>query len=247
MARTEYPKGSIITGSGSDVNINHGPTGMTRFLDAATQGLPETIFKSKESKMAEDKQKVDYYNALRQSGYSSEQATSRINEYNAPNLIQKILGQGNKGNFQPPANDPQGTASQKAQAELDKTKAETRKFNAQADAGGFAKRVDYDTFTTNQLQSRLKALNSEIETTNPKLPENENKLAKLRDEKDYVNNKIQEKSGYQYKKPGDTTTTKKKPAVAPVAGRTLMMKPDGSWVHVKDEQVSDAESQGYSK
>ncbi len=239
MARQEYAEGSTITGA--DINIRHDqPSGMTRFLNKATEGLPETLFKSKESKMAEDKQKVDYYNALRQSGYSPEQASSRINEFNAPNLIQKILGQGNKNNFKLPQTDPQATTSAKAQADLDKTKAETRKFNAQADAGGFSRALNYDTFTPNQLQSRLKQLTSAMELADPGSEEESN----MRKEAEYLNRKIQEKSGY---KKADQNQQTQKPAVAPVAGRTLMKKPDGSWVHVKNEQVADAEAQGYSK
>lgn len=128
------PRTSTISGTDIEIDNQSPPSGMSRFLNNATEGLPEKIFKSKQTKMAEDKQKVDYYNSLRQSGYSADEATKRVNAFGGPNLIQKIMGRA-QGGFQAPATkydtqtgkplpDPYDTADAKSRADASKAQSE---------------------------------------------------------------------------------------------------------------------------
>lgn len=170
---------------------------------------------------------------LREAGYSSEEATAKVNRtYRSTDFIEKLVNGENQNPFNAPASGEDSVTLNTA-----KTKAETRKTNAQAgyyEAGG-PKRTVIDKMTPNQLQSRLKYLEG-VKGVMDTPEENQN----IEDEIKFINDKIQGISGFA--QPGAD-----QPAATPPAktGSVIMTGPDGKKYKIPSANVAKARARGF--
>lgn len=94
--------------------------------------VPAEVQKRQEKVQKDETERVKLFIALREAGYSEEDATSRVNRaHRSTAFVEKIFGIGNDNAFQPPTEDATALAKKKTSAELEKTTAETAKIKAE--------------------------------------------------------------------------------------------------------------------
>lgn len=160
----------------------------------------------KQAKDVEDQTKL--YMTLREAGYSPEDAHAKVTRtYRSSDFVQNLLG-GDANVLSPPTGeDKVGIEQRKEKAGIDKTIAETTLAKSKSkyyDEGG-PKRSVIDKMTPNQLQSRLKYLNDQLNLAEAGSEEEQNMKAEMQ----YVNEKIQKISGFQDNQATTPATSKK--------------------------------------
>lgn len=196
-------------------------------------GAKAQATQQQQEKDTEDQAKL--YISLREAGYSKEDAATRVTRtFRSTNFIQNIMNGTGNNVFNPPvAEDKVSLEQQKGKADIAKTEAETKLATSKAgyyDAGG-PKRSVIDKMTPNQLQQRVKYLES-IKGTLDTPEDNANVDSELQ----YVNEKIQQISGF-------------KKAAAPEAsaqtGSVVMTGPDGKKYKIPAANVAKARLRGF--
>lgn len=110
------------------------PTGSAQQILNVIGQVPDQVRAQQEKAQQDETEQVKLYNILRESGYSKEDATDRVNRsHRSTQFIQKLLTGGKQNAFQPPTEpDKAALDTQKTQADIGKTKAETVKAGADA-------------------------------------------------------------------------------------------------------------------
>ena len=208
-------------------------------------GVNAQAQKNQQQQQADTAEQAKLYITLREAGYSKEDATSRVQRsYKSTGFIQDLMsGKGNNV-FNPPTQDDDvDLKTQKARADIKKTEAETKSAEAEVPLKGAktdyykqggAKRTVIDKMTPNQLQARVKYLESIKGTL-----DNEEDNANVDQELSYVNQKIQEISGF--KKPDAEAP----PAAAAKTGSVVMTGPDGKKYRIPAANVEKARKRGF--
>jgi len=150
--------------SGTDISIQPGASGGTRFLSTFLGGLMNSGG-GQESKMKKEKDKLTYYTELRQAGYSADEASKRVNKQFTGGFMSKILGKTNAG-FQPPASGTDTLNAKaeelKASAKLKGTQADWFARRSGSDASG-GKSGTGDTERIKSLQTMLQKTQDDID------------------------------------------------------------------------------------
>lgn len=176
--------------------LGYGPkqNGMQQ-IASLLSGYNDQNQKQVEQKSKDVQDQVKLYTTLREAGYSSEDATARVNRtYRSTGFLEEMMsGKRDENVFNPSsAEDKTGLDTEKTKADIAKTKADAVKSNAQADyyKGGGAAGRNYSGLTPNQIQMRIKDIRSQLGTGTP-----EDDTA-MQSEIDYLNELFNKKSGF---------------------------------------------------
>lgn len=124
--------------------------------------LPAQMDKEQERQLKKQEEQVKLYTDLRNAGYSSEEAHSRLTRTFAPTqFLQNFLSGGKDTGMQAPAEDVFATKRAKEKLELEKMGAEIGELKGKEKyyrEGGSYRRSDSDGWTPAQLQARLSFL-----------------------------------------------------------------------------------------
>lgn len=180
---------------------------------------------------------------LREAGYSTEEAATKVNRtYRSTDFIENLV---NGGKAKNPLNQPSGEDkvtldTRKTKADIGKAEADTALAKSKAnyyDAGG-PKRTVIDKMTPNQLQSRIKYLES-IKGTMDTPEDNQN----IEDELKFINDKLQTVSGF---KPGEIPEAAREADPAKVmTSKVVMTGPDGKKYKIPAANVAKAKARGF--
>ena len=200
------------------------------------QGAEEQAVKQQQKEKEDVMEQVKLYGLLREQGYSEADAHKRVSRvYRSTSFVEKLLGgEGNAFQQPPEGQDKAAVERRKTEADIGKTESETKKNVASAgyyDRGG-AKGMNYDKFSPNQIQTRIKYLR-----------ENELEMgvrddAEIEEEISYLTDLFNKKSGF-------------KQGAAPASGtpgaeeKVPMTGPDGKQYRILKSKVETARKNGF--
>lgn len=205
-------------------------------------GFDEGQQKRAEQKTKDTEEQSKLYVTLREAGYSSEDATARVNRtYRSTGFLEDMMSGKHENVFNPSSTeDKVGLEAAKTKADIGKTVADTKKSNEQADyyKRGGAAANKYAGLTPNQIQMRIKDLRSQLYMTGD--PEDD---TMIQSEIQYLNDLFNKKSGYG-NSPDGTETPPADGAAGAAGEKIIMTDPSGKKYRVLKANVEAAKKLG---